>query len=106
MKQEDDKNWHQAKVTVISIIIGLTVQFGSIIWWGASISNDITTLKSQIQPVTSLTERIIKLEVQQSEVGKVVDKLNQTLERLDDTITAVAKQQAVNISKIEKLEKK
>ena len=92
-RSQNKSDWHQAKLTMIGVIVGLTIQFGTVIWWASSISVGLSLVRDSVKPlpanISSLHERVIALEIKTSEQGRALDRFNGTLDKLDDTLRKV-----------------
>ena len=88
------KEWHQAKITTVAILLGLTIQFGAFIWQGATMVAELKAVKVAVQQVPALTERVIRLEIMASEQGKINRDLRKVIEKLDNTVDRIDKEQA------------
>lgn len=95
-----EKEWHQTKAAAISIIGLLLVQIGTSIWWASGIDADVRTLKERPE----LTERVIKLEALTSEHGRMLNRFNDTLDKLDSTMEKFGTEQSRRLSTIQRVE--
>ena len=83
-------DWHLNKNVSISIIVLLCINIGSTIWWASALNTDVQTLKNR----PDLTERVIRLEARSDEHGRLLQKIDMTLDKLNTTINVIAKEQA------------
>ena len=83
---QNKSDWHQTKLTMIGIIIGLTIQFGTVVWWASSISVGLSAVRDSVKPLAALNERVVALEIKTSEQGGALDRFSTTLDKLDDTL--------------------
>ena len=84
------ESWHLNKHISLSVIILLIINIGTGAWFMSGLSSDVNLLKSK----PDLTERVIKLEALTSEHGRILSRMESTLDKLDATLDAVATEQA------------
>lgn len=94
-------DWHLSKTVTIGVILSLLLNSASVIWWGSGLNTDVSNLKQ-----ANLEERVIKLEVLQSENAKVMQKLNDTLDKVDVTVKKINDEQQKRTVVIEAAKKK
>jgi len=85
-----EHDWHLNKNVSVTIIFLLFVNLGSGVWFLSGLSGDVRALKQR----PDLTERVIKLEAITNEQGRLLQKLDSTLTRFNNTITRIDKEQA------------
>jgi len=83
-------DWHLNKKVSVSIIILLLGQIFMFGWFMSGLSNDVETLKRR----PDLTERVIKLEALSGEQGRIIQRMDETLNKFDTTLTRIDKEQA------------
>jgi len=83
-EEQQKQDWHLQKNFAMSIIFLLITQTASGIWWAASITSEVDNLKSG-----DIVERVIKLESRLDEQGRILIRLDTTLNKLDATIAKV-----------------
>lgn len=88
----ESKGWHESKITVLGIIFSMFCTVGAVIWQGATITAEMRGLPTRSE-YTELNARIITLEVQQSEQGKILQKLELTLDKVNETIRLISEEQ-------------
>lgn len=80
-------SWHMSEKVMVSVISGLVLsvigQIGSYVY-----------LAKMLNTTPPLPERVLKLEIQVSEFGKTLDKINETMKQTGDIIREVSKEQS------------
>lgn len=99
-----ENEWHTSRTTSYSIIFLLLTNIGATIWWASELNADVKSLKNVPDQVSNLEQRVITLEVQNSQAVKVLEEFKRVLEKLDQTIENVAKEQSRRTPVIKKAE--
>lgn len=97
----NERDWHLNKNVSVSVIVLLLINIGSGAWFMSGLSSDVAVL----QAMPNLNERVVKLEALSSEHGRLLQRLAVTLDKLDLTLDAVAKEQAKRTPLVYKKEK-
>ena len=92
--------WHLNKGVTVSVVALLVVNIASSIFWAATLTADVDTLKQR----PNLTERVVKLESLTGEHGRLLSRIDLTLDKLDTTLDRVATEQIRRASIIERVE--
>lgn len=102
--------WHKTKGISITVIILLIVNIVSTVWWAATLTNDVSQLKSTEEAyniiVPELTERVIRLEAVTEEYNSVLSRLVNIIDRLEKKLNNVDKNAAILEGDVRRLEKK
>ncbi len=83
-------DWHLNKSVAISIIFLLLTNIGSTIWFLSSINSDVDALKAR----PDLLERVIKLEGRSNEYGRILTRIDNTLDTFNTTLSKVSNELA------------
>lgn len=92
--------WHLDKKFSIIIIISMLTQAGSVVWYGSKADSRIATL--ELRP--DLTERMIKVEFTQSEHGRLLGKIYESLKEIKLSVNKFNVKQAGFEPRIKNLE--
>ncbi len=98
--EERRVDWHQTKGLSITIIVLLVTNIISTVWWAATLTNDVDTIK-QMPP---LVERVIRLEAVTEVHNRYLNSLNSTLDRVNANMSRIDREQARRTSIIKKVE--
>lgn len=95
MKESDNSekgiDWHQTKSVSITIIILLLTNIVTTVWWAATLTRDVDTLKGR----PNLEERVILLEASSLEKSKWIAKIDSTLDQTTRALESLAREQIV-----------
>ncbi len=83
-------DWHLTKALSISIITLLITNIGATIWFLSSMNSDVAALKAR----PDLLERVIKLEGRSDEYGRIITKIDNTLDKFNVTLSNVSNELA------------
>lgn len=108
-----EDQWHRSKITVVSIIFGIAITIGSVIWQGALITAGIDTMSATVKvlvtndlarqnDIIALRERVLRNEIMLSEQGKLLTDIKRTLEKFDTTLDRINVEQQRRTSTIER----
>lgn len=78
--------WLKYNAAVVSIAVVLFVQIGSSIWWTAVLSKRVEDLERIAAKHTVVVERIPVMEEQDKQILRLLDRVTQTLEKLNDRL--------------------
>ena len=81
--------WHNTKGLAITIIVLLITNIISSVWWAATLTNDVNSLKE----APKLTERVIRLEAVTEANTKYMNRLNRTLDIVNSNMIRMDKEQ-------------
>ena len=84
-----DIEWHQTKGISITIILLLLTNIVSTVWWAASLTNDVDSIKAR----PKLTERVIRLEAVTEANSKYLNRLSRVLDKLETTVSRIDREQ-------------
>ena len=84
-----DVEWHQTKGISVSIILLLLVNITSTVWWAASLTNDVETIKAKPE----LIERVIRLEATVDVHNRYLSRLPNILDKVEATVNRIDKEQ-------------
>ncbi len=101
IERRENVDWHLNKGVSLSIIILLVVNIATSAWYLSAMVSDIEVLKSK----PDLSERVVRLEARADEQGRILSRLDSTLDKLDNTLNTVAKEQARRTSIINSITK-
>lgn len=97
-RDKHEIDWHQTKGLSLSIIILLVINIVSTVWWAATLTNDVNQAKDNDSKVSllvpKLTERIIRLEAVTSEYQRILTRVVATLDKMDNTVDRIDREQA------------
>ena len=82
--------WHLDKKVSMGIIASMIIQASVLAWSAGKLYSDVEILKAR----PDLTERVIRVEAKTDEHGRILQKLDDTLDRINITLGEVAKEQA------------
>lgn len=94
-------DWHQTKPTAYTIIVLLSANILSSIWWAATITSDVENLKKR----PDVLERVIRNEARLDEQSQIIIKITATLDHVADTMNKIALEQARRTEVIENAKK-
>lgn len=83
VKLSDDpaaREWHLDKRIPVAILLGLGVQFGGLVWWGAQLSARVDMLERSDRITADDHERIVRIEA----TLNAVDARLERMERMDE----------------------
>lgn len=80
MTDPASREWHLDKRIPVAILLGLGVQFGGLVWWGAQLSARVDMLERSDRITADDHERIVRIE---ATLNAVDDRLAR-MERMDE----------------------
>lgn len=83
-------DWHLNKSVSLSVIILLLSNISISVWFASGLNNDVETLK--LKP--DLLTRVIILEEKTSEHGRIIAKMDATLDKFNTTLDRIDREQA------------
>lgn len=67
-----ENRWTVGNIAALAgVVIGIFVNFGGLVWWGASLNNTVATLSSRIEAQASDTEK--RFEIQANDNRRQLD---------------------------------
>ncbi len=85
-ERREHLDWHLNKSISMSVIILLIANLSISVWWLSGLNKDIEVLKAK----PDLLERVIRLEARSNEQGRIIKKMDQTLDNINTTILQVS----------------
>jgi len=89
-EERREPEWHVNKNVSLSIILLLITNIAMGAWFMSGLSSDVESLKSR----PDLTARVIKLEALTSEQGRIISRIDATLDKFNNTLTRIDREQA------------
>jgi len=86
-------DWHLDKKVSLSIICLLIINIATTAWYLSAAYADIQSLKAK----PDLLPRVIKLESRVDEYGRILSRIDTTLDRINTTLYEVSKEQAKRV---------
>lgn len=90
-------DWHLTKSVSVSMLIGILANIIIVVALFVRMQADVDTIKER----PDLTERVIKLEALTSEYGRILTRLDTTIDNVNSTLERVAVEQAKRSNVIE-----
>ena len=87
---ERRQDWHQTKGLSVTIIVLLITNIISTVWWAATLTNDVESIKGK----PNLVERVIRLEAVTEAHTEYLDRLSEVLNKVDSNMTRIDRDQA------------
>jgi len=96
--------WHKTKGISITVIILLVINIISTVWWAATLTSDVSQLKELASEysitVPKITERVIRLEAVTAEYQNVLSRLVSILDKLEQNVYRIDREQAKRTNSI------
>jgi len=96
--------WHKTKGISITVIVLLTVNIISTVWWAATLTGDVNTLKDTAKEysiiVPELTERLIRLETVTSVYHNGLDRIVGIIDKLEQRVYKIDREQSKRTNSI------
>jgi len=90
--------WHKTKGISITVIVLLTLNIISTVWWAATLTGDVSKLKDTSKEysivVPELTERVIRMEAVTYEYQKVLNRLVSIIDKIEQNVYRIDREQA------------
>ncbi len=101
MQKDTNVDWHQTKGLSLTIITLLLANIISTVWWAATLTKDVDTIKGK----TPLLERVIRLETITEIQYKYLNRLNATLDKVNTNMDRIDREQSRRSTTVKKAEK-
>lgn len=85
---ESDRAWHLDKRIPVAIIITLLAQFGGAIWFFSQLDGRVYRLEQSGASRQDERDRIIRLEAGLAGIKEYLQRIDQKIDRLDNTAQA------------------
>ena len=94
-----ENRWTVGNIAALAgVVIGIFVNFGGLVWWGASLNNTVATLSSRIEADARDTEK--RFEAQANDSRRQLDLQSTMLGNYDVRLRDVERAYALLVDKV------
>lgn len=78
-ERRSDDRWHLDRRVPIALIIAITAQFFTAVWWASGMDSRVSTLEQLAVNNASVESRLARMEESQSWIKKILERIEAKL---------------------------